>query len=78
LAEAERYRIEVTRSGRWWCEVILEGPGALVAAADLVARLPADEGFSCTLNKEREVSRLVEVGERTRVLSRSFERVMGG
>lgn len=75
MADATRYRVEVTRAGRWWLEAVLEGPQGEAALTDLLARLPDQDGFSCAVVEEREVVRLVEVGENTRVLSRRFEKV---
>jgi hypothetical protein len=75
MADAARYRVEVTRAGRWWLEAVIEGPARDAALTDLLARLSDQDGFSCTVVAEREVSRLVEVGEQTRVISRRFEKV---
>jgi len=73
MAETVRFRVEVIRAGRWWFEAVLEGPNREAALPDLLARFSQQEDFSCTVIIEREVSRLVEVGDQTRVVSRRFE-----
>lgn len=75
MAEAERIRVEVTRLGRWWCEIIAEGRNAEDAVEDLIKRLPTGEGFSTRVLREREASRIVEVGGGTRLLGRTFKPV---
>lgn len=72
MSDIERHRVQVTRKGLWWFEAVLEGANRDTALADLLGRFAEADGFVCTVVTEREVSRLVEVGERTHVLSRRF------
>ncbi len=70
----KRYTIALTRHGRHWCEITVEGRQPDDALADTIGRFPADEGFALSICEETEHSRIVEVGATARLLSVTYEK----
>ena len=70
----KRYRIDLTRHGRHWCQIVVESREPRNALADVVGRYPSDEGFELSVWEETEQTRIVELGQNTRVLSVTYER----
>lgn len=71
----KRFKIDVTRNGKLWCEVSLQGPDSSIALKDVLSRFPASEGFDLHACEEVEVSRIVEAGQTARVLGITYEKI---
>jgi hypothetical protein len=70
-----RYRLEVLKTGRRWCDIIVEDsdPGEILR--DVVAKFPEGEGYLCSLVREEEARRIVEVTDQARIIGISYNRV---
>lgn len=71
----KRYKAALTRHGRHWCEIVIEGRDPDEALVDLIGRYPSEDGFALSVWEETEAARLIQVtGQTTRVLSVTFEK----
>ena len=70
----KRYTIALSRHGRHWCEIVIEGREPDDTLADMIERFPAEEGFELSVWEEAETARIVEVGQTARVLGIRYDK----
>jgi hypothetical protein len=69
-----RYRLDVLKDGRRWCDISVEDGRAEEIVRDLLGRLPTDAGYRADVFIETEARRIVEVTDQARVLAVSYAR----
>lgn len=71
----KRYRLELARDGRQWCEIVIEGLSGDDILEDVLRRFPDGDGFRATVWEEKEAARVVEFGERARTIGVRYSSV---
>lgn len=71
----KRWRLELARDGRQWCEIVIEAVSGDEILADVRQRFPEDDGFRIAVWEEKEAARVVEFGERARTLGERYSSV---
>jgi hypothetical protein len=70
-----RYRLEVLKTGRRWCDIIVEDSNSGEILRDLAAKFPEDEGYRYNPFREEESRRIVEITDQARIIGISYSRV---
>jgi len=65
----KRFEISVSKGGRHWCQIILDGSCSEEALIDLAELFDESRGYKLAAAEQIETGRIVEVGATVRVLS---------